>query len=90
MSAKYKVGDKVLVRPDLKESGVYRMEDSTITDGVTESMMRFAGKVVTIQRVRDKYQIRESGYNWTDGMFIPIPDEQVKVKPVETLGKWKL
>ena len=64
--AKYKVGDKVVVRKDLKDNNIY---DSVIA---TEEMEELAGKTVTITRVKiGAYNIKEDHgeYNWSDGMF---------------------
>lgn len=64
--AKYKVGDKVVVRKDLKDNNIY---DSVIA---TEEMEEFAGKTVTITRVKTgAYNIKEDHgeWNWSDGMF---------------------
>lgn len=72
MNTKYKVGDKVRVRSDLKEWETYRNKNNAMTDIVTESMLNFAGKVVTIDEINnDKYIIREDHEHWcwTDEMF---------------------
>ena len=42
---KYKIGDKVLVRPDLEEGKTYGVEV------VMYSMLFFRGKIVTIEHV---------------------------------------
>ena len=68
---KYKVGDKVIVRSDLKTFG----EIGELYGGysATKTMIEFAGKVVTIAKVcDDHYQIVEGDkdpYRWTDEMF---------------------
>lgn len=72
MNTKYKVGDKVRVRPDLKEWETYRNKNNAITDIVTEPMRRMGGKVATIAMIVDgKYCIEEDGkkWHWTDEMF---------------------
>lgn len=72
--SKYNVGDKVVVRPDLK-CGMIGLGDS-----VMPSMERLAGRMVTINSVRyndTSYTVKEDDYNYTDAMF---------VQKVETLG----
>lgn len=67
---KYKAGDRVKVREDLKEGEYYPMEfpiqDRNI---VTYQMEKFRGKEVTIERVTkyNEYRIYGSNHNWTDG-----------------------
>lgn len=75
--AKYKVGDKVRVRSDLKMER-YTMEDGITTDLVVVGMMRFAGQVVTIKSVYRKYRIEEYDCNWTDEMFegLALPESE--------------
>jgi hypothetical protein len=67
--AKYKAGDKVRVRSDLKVGNKYYMSDGKYQDSVTEQMYEMAGKEATIQHVFEKYKIIGYGQNWTDGMF---------------------
>lgn len=63
---KYKVGDRVRVRSDLKEIDDYRVYGI----GTNSEMVRMAGKVVTISHVgSSSYRIEEYGYLWTDEMF---------------------
>lgn len=67
---KYKSGDKVVIRRDLKLGVCYYMEDRVTSDTVIEEMLRFAGKIVTIKEVfRKKYFLKENNWNWTDEMF---------------------
>lgn len=70
---KYKVGDKVRVRYDLKLNTRYYNENSDCFDVATILMIPFAGKIVTIKSVDDfeKYHICEDKYyfSWTDDMF---------------------
>lgn len=81
--AKYKAGDIVYVRQDLRPFDThYHMEhDRSITDVATEEMVRLAGQAVTIRRVMPvgKYAIREMGYNWTDEMF---EDPEPAITPI--------
>lgn len=72
MEYKYKVGDKVRVREDLKVDGDYYMEDGETRDRFVVDMAKFIGKVVTIkEHYHEKYRIEEDEdeYNWTDDMF---------------------
>ena len=71
--AKFKAGDKVKVRKDLKVGKQYYMDSSKICDRFVDSMAKWRGKVVTIEGVGagEKYFIKEAGYNWTDEMFEP-------------------
>lgn len=65
---KYKVGDKVKVREDLKEGDMYGEQM------VVGNMPELAGKDVTIKKLlpeADSYTIEEKGWNWTDEMFVP-------------------
>ena len=66
---KYKVGDKVRVRGDLKEGKTYG------SDSFVVNMMQQRGKVVTITWVnedKNKYSIDADFYWWTDEMFEPV------------------
>jgi hypothetical protein len=71
--SKYKVGDKVRVRTDLKHGAVYHMEQPTKFLGycVTESMHNLRGTVVTITADKEfAYGIAEFSEPWfTDEMF---------------------
>lgn len=75
--AKYKVGDKVRVRSDLKCHKVYYMEDKETGDSFVEGMDELLGKVVTIKEINmfQKYRIEEMEYNWTDEMFEGLAEE---------------
>lgn len=69
---KYKVGDRVTVRKDLKAGKYYHMKhDPSIMDVVAGTMTEFAGRRVTIKSIAfgGKYRIEEGGFNWTDEMF---------------------
>lgn len=75
--AKYKVGDKVRVRSDLKLGKHYLMEDEETGDSFVKPMDNLLGKVVTIKEITDrqKYRIEEMGFNWTDKMFEGLAEE---------------
>lgn len=67
---KYKAGDKVIVRHDLRTDHRYRMEDSKVDDVATPYMVDYAGQIVTIlECFAKKYRIVEGSCFWTDGMF---------------------
>lgn len=66
---KYKVGDKVKVRSDLKACEQYGANIDT------NSMERLAGKIVTISRVGyAHYLVEGMNYNWTDEMLEPVEE----------------
>lgn len=63
---KYKVGDKVKVRSDLKEDTMYGGQ--TFVD----CMVKYMGKIMTVKQVYGKcYSLEEDGekWAWTDEMF---------------------
>lgn len=69
---KYKAGDRVKIREDLKEGEYYPMEFPVHGSNVaTYQMEKLRGKVVTIERATkyNEYRIYGSNNNWTDGMF---------------------
>lgn len=68
---KYKVGNRVRVRKDIKCREYYLMEDGFAGDCVTKEMIKFRDKVVTISYADGKYKIEEDGgdFWWVDGMF---------------------
>ena len=74
--ARYKVGDRVVVREDLILYGTYSMDDDkNNTNGVTDSMVNFRGRTVTIKSVGRQYTIKEHKWNWVDGMFAGLESE---------------
>ena len=91
--AKYKVGDKVRVRSDLKEDTRYYMEKSDIGNIVNRQMLDLAGATVTIQNItsRGKYHIEESIWTWTDEMFEGLADEttDITTKEIKLEGDMK-
>lgn len=71
---KYKVGDKVKVRSDLKNDVSYGSQCTV------EEMMDHKGSVVTISEVgQTYYQIEgdEEGWSWTDEMFEGLVEEEL-------------
>lgn len=81
---KYKVGDKVRVRRDLKNDVSYGSRHTV------EEMMDYKGNVVTISEVRpNHYKIEEDEeeWNWTDEMFEGlVEDEMTAEEAIKTLG----
>lgn len=90
---KYKIGDKVRVRKDLKDGKVYRMEVSKVGDTFTNSMGWSRGKEVTIKEITagGKYHIEgDVGYNYTDEMFeCKVNDNKIVITTngTETLAR---
>ena len=71
---KYKVGDRVLIRPDLKEGERYYMEGyNAPSDMVVPSMADCAGKVIEIEGVYSKYS--SGKWSWTDGMIAGLAED---------------
>lgn len=70
---KYKVGEKVRVRPDLKEGDRFRIY-------VFDDMVTLAGKIVTIKKADGthkgcpKYKLYddEDIFFWTEDLFVPV------------------
>lgn len=67
---KYKVGDKVRVRSNLKISVLY--------DGLCIIDEMIKKKTVTITSVHDDYyKVAEDDYKWTDGMFDGLVEDEL-------------
>lgn len=67
---KYKVGDRVRIREDLKV-GLYKRETGNDLN-VSPQMTLLRGQIVTINKVDDfygTYRLCEYGYYWTADMF---------------------
>ena len=78
---KYKVGDKVKVRSDLRVGKSYG-EHTFVHD-----MFKFMGKIVTIESVWEQgYRIEEDAYWWTDEMLEPV-EEMSAEEAIKVLGK---
>ncbi len=74
--ARYKPGDRVVVRPDLRGGILYKMLDgSGESNDATEEMIELADKVVTIVETNRQYRIDGSCYNWTDEMFLGLESD---------------
>lgn len=79
-NTKFKVGDKVRVKTELKCGKFYHMESCMSPDSFEPEMAMLKGKVVTISRVISSgYNIVEDkGYwHWVDEMFEPVFDKIV-------------
>ena len=50
---KYKIGDKVRVKDNLKVGKIYFMSNTTEFDSVEQEMLKFKGKEVTISSCTD-------------------------------------
>jgi hypothetical protein len=78
---KYKPGDKVRVKSDLKIGNYYYMEHSkSIRNVFVDDMKHLLGKEVTIKKgspSSNQYEIEENcnGCYWTGGMFEPLKEE---------------
>lgn len=87
---KYKIGDKVRVRDDLRLEEVYKMDNGTDYDSVVFEMLKLKGKEATILTYTDsnKYLISEDGgcWNWTDEMFSGLAVSRPKIV-ITTDGK---
>lgn len=75
MDYKYKLGEAVLIRNDLKKnkrydmvSGPYAYDWNNI---VNEEMCKHAGELVHISEYRNnQYRLKELDFYWTDEMFV--------------------
>ena len=81
---KYKVGDRVRVRKDLKPGNFYGK------DYYISSMDKFKGEKCVITEIWDQsYQINDFGYWWSEEMFESVDDEKVLEYALEKLGMTK-
>lgn len=90
---KFKVGDKVRVRKDLKEGQRYYMEDKKVCNAFVRPMNRLKGRVVTISKILgSQYVVEECPlgvfceYFWTDEMFEPVVEPRSKKIVITTDG----
>ena len=74
---KYKVGDKVRIRKDLKKGNRY--------DGCffNQNMAKYCGKVVTVEvvsKVTERYAMKECGYwSWNDAMLEEVDEMNITI-----------
>lgn len=76
---KYKVGDKLRVKKDLKIDIAYFMEDRSGSDCIVDDMLQFSNQVAVITHCNDTfYQINldKGAYYWTDEMFEGLVSEK--------------
>lgn len=75
----YKVGDSVMIRPDLNTSTRYKMIGSDGINGVTEDMRDMAGTITVITAISSgQYVVNGSAWRWTDEMFVcAVNDEDI-------------
>lgn len=78
---RFKVGDKVLVKPSLASGGEIVVKDKPKGVELTDAMRKFANKIVTIKDKAtigffDCFSIEEDGGAdvWWDTLFLPVPD----------------
>lgn len=88
---KYKVGDKVRVRRDLKHHVYYEMEDAGTKNTFVSAMADLSGKIVTISGYRaGQYVLEEQlgKYLWVDEMFdgYAFPEEDMDADADQLLG----
>lgn len=73
--ARYKPGDRVIIRSDLVPNGArYHMFDNhAVSNSVSPDMAEMGGQVFAIKKVTDFGQYKLKGdpglWNWTDEMF---------------------
>lgn len=86
---KFKIGDKVRIRKDLKEGDSFEVY-------VTDRMEEFAGKIVTITKAwknnGERYEIKEdmNSYTWSEDMFensTKPTKEELLAMPIGTIIK---
>lgn len=82
MECRYKVGDKVRVRKDLKTGVEYYMRSGPEIGesfyGCVSEMVEMRGEVLTISIVDEDgwgYAVEENSWNWVDEMLEPATDE---------------
>ena len=80
---KFKVGDKVRVRGDLKNGERYHMASKKISEVAMGPMVDLKGQIVTISGITSSgmYTVKEcllsdasTRYRWTDEMFEPVAE----------------
>lgn len=80
INTKFKVGDKVRVKTELKCGKLYYMEGSKECNSFVPQMGKHKGKVVTISRILgSQYRIIEDQehWGWVDEMFEPVYEKIV-------------
>ena len=85
-----KIGDKIMVRRDLRRGKSYGMKESRLTQTFVDSMEIYMGRIVTIGRISEYgYRILEDGdsWSWTDEMFELKTNEITMKRLVEKRGE---
>ena len=87
---KYKVGDKVRIRDDLKEDEDYWMEDRSRHNCVNDEMIKLRSQICTIKSITSggEYKLEEDpgDWFWVDGMFEgKVEDQDPLLKKMEWL-----
>ena len=90
----YQPGDTVRIRSDLEMDKMYDSENGASGTFATSSMLRYAGRTVTIERVYKGasdarfYKIEEDGNEWwwCDGMFVPVETKELSVDESDWSG----
>ena len=77
---KYKVGDEVVIRKDLKVGVEYKMRGRHSGTYIADRMLEFCGKKAKIRLACDDYYILcGEGWHWTDEMFAGLASEMPKM-----------
>ena len=85
-----KIGDKIMVRRDLRRGKSYGMKESRLTQTFVYNMEIYMGRIVTIGRIDEYgYRILEDGgsWSWTDEMFELKTNEITMKRLVEKRGE---
>lgn len=77
---KYKVGDKVKIRSDLRADRYNMQSGDGLGWWAVDMMLQYAGETVTIAEVKSfkgnpYYKIEEHVFKWVDGMFEGLAEE---------------
>ena len=83
---RYKPGDHVIIRSDLRRGVRYYAEDNSVYTMATSTMVDMRGSTVTIEGItHNRYVICEGGFYWTDDMFdgVATEEEQIKISESE-------
>lgn len=83
---KYKPGDKILVRSDLKQDEYYSMRNGQILIVNGDMYRNYAGRVLTIKRCTAYayYNVEENIWCWTDDMFVGVIGEETDESKVKS------
>jgi len=77
---KYKAGDEVVIRKDLKCGVGYKMRGRQCGTYICSRMLEFCGKTAIITHAcDDHYRLQGEGWWWTDDMFAGLASEMPKM-----------